>query len=102
METFSHRAPAAAGRPRRRRAPLRNSVLDPGDLVELTASASVRFADSRALRLRVTHADPRPTYSGWVWLHGYSVDQDGTVIEQREVFVQLAGLRRISTIRPCE
>ncbi|MEV4771699.1 hypothetical protein [Micromonospora humida] len=37
--------------------------------------ASVQFIGERALWLRVTSVDDRPTYDGWVWLTG--LDQPG-------------------------
>ncbi|MEV6799660.1 hypothetical protein AB0M91_15110 [Micromonospora rifamycinica] len=56
--------------------------------------ASVQFAGERALWLRVSSVDDRPTYDGWVWLTGYSINQaTGEAMARREVFVQIAGLR---------
>jgi hypothetical protein len=63
-----------------------------GDLIKLTAAASVQFGGSCALLFRVIRVDRRPTYAGWVWLIGYGVDERGNAIERREVFVQIAGL----------
>ncbi|WFE95933.1 hypothetical protein [Micromonospora sp. WMMD987] len=66
----------------------------PGDLVLIDHRASVQFAGERALWLRVTSVDDRPTYDGWVWLTGYSINQaTGEAMARREVFVQIAGLR---------
>ncbi|WFE63516.1 hypothetical protein [Micromonospora sp. WMMD714] len=66
----------------------------PGDLVLLDHRASVQFAGERGLWLRVTSVDDRPTYDGWVWLTGYSINQaTGEAMARREVFVQIAGLR---------
>lgn len=67
----------------------------PGDLVRLTEHASVQFAGARAVRLLVTGVDPRPTYEGWLWLTGYTVDDKGEAVESRQVFVQAAGLQWI-------
>jgi hypothetical protein len=63
-----------------------------GDLIRLTATASVQFGGSCAVLFRVIRVDRRPTYADWVWLIGYSVDEQGNAIERREVFVQIAGL----------
>jgi hypothetical protein len=63
-----------------------------GDLVGLTAAASVQFGGDRATLFKVIRVDPRPTYAGWVWLIGYTIDEQGNAIERREVFVQIAGL----------
>ncbi|WP_432902469.1 hypothetical protein ACQP1S_02375 [Micromonospora matsumotoense] len=55
--------------------------------------ASVQFAGDRALCLRVTSVDDKPTYDGWVWLTGYAINQaTGEALTRREVFVQIAGL----------
>ncbi|MGR6320463.1 hypothetical protein Q2K19_23525 [Micromonospora soli] len=66
----------------------------PGDLLRIDGRASVQFAGDRALTFRVVAVCPRPTYTGWVWLTGYVIDRRGQAVDRREVFVQLAGLRR--------
>ena len=73
--------------------PVEGRVPRPGDVVELTASASVQFAGAQGLCFRVSRVDLRPTYVGWVWLVGYTLDHRGRASERREVFVQVAGLR---------
>ncbi|WP_431928391.1 hypothetical protein [Micromonospora wenchangensis] len=56
--------------------------------------ASVQFIGDRALWLRVTSVDDRPTYDGWVWLTGYSINRaTGEALKRREVFVRIAGLQ---------
>ncbi|WP_320068089.1 hypothetical protein [Micromonospora sp. RTGN7] len=56
--------------------------------------ASVQFAGDRALWLRVSSVDDTPTYYGWVWLTGYSIDMaTRKALARREVFVQIAGLQ---------
>jgi hypothetical protein len=65
-----------------------------GDVLLLGKEASVQFAGDRVLMLRLMSVDRNPTYQGWVWLTGYSLNEDGTATEKREVFVQLAGVRR--------
>ncbi|WIM97638.1 hypothetical protein ACTOB_001179 [Actinoplanes oblitus] len=64
-----------------------------GDVVIVGGKASVQFADTRGLLFRVISVSDRPTYEGWVWLHGYSLDSAGTAIERREIFVRYDGLR---------
>lgn len=66
----------------------------PGDLLIVDGRASVQFAGDRALILRVVSVYDRPTYHGWVWLTGYVVNRRGRATDKREVYVQLAGLRR--------
>ncbi|MEU8126273.1 hypothetical protein AB0B68_03570 [Micromonospora sp. NPDC049049] len=56
--------------------------------------ASVQFGGHRALWLRVTSVCDKPTYHGWVWLTGYSIDlATGAALARREVFAQIAGLQ---------
>ncbi|HEX8346251.1 MAG TPA: hypothetical protein VF657_16150 [Actinoplanes sp.] len=64
----------------------------PGDVLKLTAQASVQFIGSGALTMRVISIDSRTTYVGWAWLTGYVLDTHGNAVERREVFVQEAGL----------
>ncbi|WP_436522789.1 hypothetical protein [Actinoplanes sp. HUAS TT8] len=55
-------------------------------------NASVQFAGTRWLLFRVISIDRKPTYDGWVWLQGYSVNSAGAAIERREIFVRHAAL----------
>ncbi|MFE9955297.1 hypothetical protein [Micromonospora sp. NPDC005299] len=73
---------------------------EPGDLLRIDGRASVQFAGDRALTFRVVSVCPRPTYTGWVWLTGYVLDRRGQAVDRREVFVQLAGLRRVDAPSP--
>lgn len=66
----------------------------PGDLLRVDGRASVQFGGGRALTFRVVSVGPEVTYTGWIWLTGYVVNSRGTATAKREVFVQLAGLRR--------
>ncbi|MGY0007229.1 hypothetical protein [Micromonospora sp. I033] len=70
---------------------------EPGDLLRIDGRASVQFAGDRALTFRVVAVCPRPTYTGWVWLTGYVLDRRGQAVDRREVFVQLAGVRRAAS-----
>lgn len=72
----------------------------PGDVVLVGAAASVQFAGSRGLRLRVIVVGTEPTYHGWCWLTGYVLDAAGDAVDRREVFVQLAGLRIAPRLPP--
>ncbi|MEQ4300860.1 hypothetical protein ABNF97_05615 [Plantactinospora sp. B6F1] len=71
----------------------------PGDLLRIDGRASVQFSGDRALVFRVVSVDPKPTYHGWVWLSGYVLDGRGEAVGKREVYVQLAGLRRHTATR---
>lgn len=74
--------------------PRRPGVPVPGDLVLIDSRASVQFGGDRALWLRVTSVCDKPTYHGWVWLTGYSIDlATGKALARREVFAQIAGLQ---------
>ncbi|GAA3755068.1 hypothetical protein [Micromonospora maritima] len=67
----------------------------PGDVLRIDGHASVQFGGDRALTLRVVSVGPELTYTGWVWLTGYVIDRRGVATARREIFVQLAGLRRV-------
>jgi hypothetical protein len=66
----------------------------PGDVLLIDDEASVQFAGLRYLIFRVTKIRDGTTYRGWVWLKGYALDHTGVAVEQREIFVQRAGLKR--------
>lgn len=65
-----------------------------GDLLRIDGRASVQFAGDRALTFRVVSVCDRPTYAGWIWLTGYVINRRNQATAKREVYVQLAGLRR--------
>ncbi|WP_422771578.1 hypothetical protein ACN28C_00045 [Plantactinospora sp. WMMC1484] len=67
----------------------------PGMVVYVGAAASVQFGGGRALLFRVTRVSEKPTYHGWCWLTGYTLDEVGEAVERREIYVQLAGLRPV-------
>lgn len=71
-------------------------VPKPGDVLHVDSDASVQFSGDRALIFRVIKVCDRPTYDGWVWLTGYSLDRAGNAVDRREIFVQRAGLRMIT------
>lgn len=62
-----------------------------GDLVWITANASVQFL--KPFRLRVIRELTWSTYEGWVWLDGYQLNSDFQAVERRQIFVQRAGLK---------
>ncbi|MDG4785432.1 hypothetical protein O7626_05710 [Micromonospora sp. WMMD1102] len=66
-----------------------------GDLLRISAAASVQFSGDRALLLRVVSVCDKPTYHGWIWLTGYVLDRHGEAVERREIFVRTAGLRQV-------
>lgn len=66
----------------------------PGDELWIGREASVQFAGQPRFVFRVISVCPKPTYHGWVWLTGYQLDTRGNAVAKREIFVQLAGLRR--------
>lgn len=65
-----------------------------GDVVLLTAAASVQF--SGRMLFRVIRPHDWPTYEGWIWLDGYELNAAGDAVERRSVFVQIAGLRPVA------
>ncbi|MEU1588780.1 hypothetical protein [Micromonospora sp. NPDC005710] len=73
-------------------------VPKPGDVLHLGSDASVQFSGDRSLIFRVIKVCDRPTYEGWVWLSGYSLDRAGNAVDRREIFVQRAGLRLIAPV----
>lgn len=69
-----------------------------GELLDITRAASVQFTEP--FRFRVIRALDRDTYYGWAWLDGYQLDAEGEAERRREIYVQLAGLRRVPETRP--
>jgi hypothetical protein len=65
----------------------------PGDVLVIDDQASVQFAGLRRLVFRVAKVREGTTCHGWVWLKGYVLDGQGDAVEQREIFVQVAGLK---------
>jgi hypothetical protein len=72
----------------------------PGDVFLIDGAASVQFQGERGFTFRVIRVDQRPTYDGWIWLHGYRLDQQMQAVERRDIFVRLAGLRNLTRSRP--
>ncbi|MFJ8203777.1 hypothetical protein [Micromonospora chalcea] len=66
----------------------------PGDLLRVDGRASVQFGGDRALTFRVVSVGAEVPHTGWIWLTGYVLNRRGTATAKREIFVQLAGLRR--------
>lgn len=64
-----------------------------GDVLEVTRAASVQFATP--ILFRVIRVHDWPTYTGWLWLDGYQLSENGEAVERRSIFVQAEGLRRV-------
>lgn len=65
-----------------------------GDILQVTKEASVQFL--RPMMFRVIRVHDWPTYDGWLWLDGYQLNSAGDAVERRSIFVQHAGLKRLS------
>lgn len=64
-----------------------------GDVVYVCGDASVQFA-LKPFHFRVSHVLEWETYTGWLWLEGYQLDDSQVAVEKRRIFVQAAGLRK--------
>ena len=71
-----------------------------GDVVLVGPRASVQFARGRGFAFRITTVPPYAAARGWIWLRGYVLDRYGNAVQQREIYVCLAGLRHLSTGPP--
>ncbi|MFI6227088.1 hypothetical protein ACIBCR_07165 [Micromonospora echinospora] len=71
--------------------------LGAGDLFEVTAAASVQFT-VRPIVFRLIRVLDRVTFDGWIWLDGYQLDARGDAVARRSIFVQPAGLRRLTEV----
>lgn len=69
-----------------------------GDVLHVTREASVQF--SIPIVFRVIRVHDWPTYRGWVWLDGYTLNDTGDAVERRSIFVQAAGLRPVTPPPP--
>ncbi|WP_245714720.1 hypothetical protein [Micromonospora inyonensis] len=68
-----------------------------GDLFEVTAAASVQFT-VRPIVFRLIRVLDWVTFDGWIWLDGYQLDAKGDAVARRSIFVQPAGLRRLTEV----
>ena len=66
-----------------------------GDVLVVGPAASVQFNPPILFRVIRPRLD-LTTYVGWIWLDGYQLDELGAAVARREIFVQLAGLRRVT------
>lgn len=66
-----------------------------GDVLHVTRAASVQFVEP--IFFRVIRVHDWPTYDGWVWLDGYELNAAGDAVERRSIFVQVNGLRQLSS-----
>jgi hypothetical protein len=62
-------------------------------VLQVTREASVQFATP--IIFRVIRVHDWPTYTGWVWLDGYQLNNAGDAVERRSIFVQASGLRTV-------
>lgn len=67
-----------------------------GEVLHITQAASAQFR--RPIHFRVIRVHDWPTYSGWIWLDGYQLNDVGEAVTRRSIFVQAAGLRRVPGI----
>ncbi|WP_229398850.1 hypothetical protein [Micromonospora okii] len=67
----------------------------PEEEVLISREASVQFAGQPAFVFRVISVCPKPTYAGWLWVTGYQLDGPGNAVAKREIYVRLAGLKRV-------
>lgn len=66
-----------------------------GDVVRLGREASPQFTVPILFRVIRVRSTDTADGDGWVWLDGYQLDEAGEAVEQRAVFVMLAGLERV-------
>ncbi|MEU1587613.1 hypothetical protein [Micromonospora sp. NPDC005710] len=67
--------------------------MKPGDVVLIGAACSVQFSGDRALMLRLMSIGEADPYNDWIWLTGYVLNERGTALAKRELYVLRAGLR---------
>ncbi|MBM0276270.1 hypothetical protein [Micromonospora tarensis] len=72
--------------------PDKQERLRAGDVVLLTAAASVQFRTPIVVRV-IREIPDRHTYHGWLWLDAYQLNSKGEAVARRELFVLRAGLR---------
>jgi hypothetical protein len=65
-----------------------------GDVLQVTQAASVQFG--APIHFRVIRVHDWPTYSGWVWLDGYQLNDAGEAVKRRSIYVQATGLRQVT------
>lgn len=68
-----------------------------GDVLRVTKSASVQFAEP--MLFRVIRVHDWPTYDGWAWLDGYQLDSSGDAVERRSIFVLVDGIQQVAPLR---
>jgi hypothetical protein len=65
-----------------------------GDVLQVSRAASVQFGTP--IHFRVIRVHDWPTYSGWVWLDGYQLNDVGEAVKRRSIYVQATGLRQVA------
>ncbi|MEV4495437.1 hypothetical protein AB0J84_07015 [Micromonospora arborensis] len=63
-----------------------------GDVVRLTAAASVQFTKPIVVRV-IRELPDRYTYDGWLWLDAYELGSKGLAVARRELFVMRKGVQ---------
>ncbi|WBC16998.1 hypothetical protein O7600_09265 [Micromonospora sp. WMMA1998] len=66
-----------------------------GDLLRLDRRASVQFCRLITVRVIREITDRQP-FDGWSWIEAYELNCSGVAVAKRELFVWLAGLRRLN------
>lgn len=69
-----------------------------GEVLHVGPAASVQFAVP--ILFRVIRGLDRSTYEGWIWLRGYELTAGGTAVDQRDIWVQVRGLRWLNATDP--
>ncbi|RKR88120.1 hypothetical protein BDK92_2427 [Micromonospora pisi] len=64
----------------------------PGDALLINGAANSDFDGDGQIFLRVIRVEE--TQPGWLWLHGYEINQRGTASRKRQVHVVRDGLRK--------
>ncbi|GAA1889826.1 hypothetical protein GCM10009687_67990 [Asanoa iriomotensis] len=72
---------------------------EPGDLLWIDRPASVQFALAPFAFLLV-RVHRWSTYTGWIWLDGFELSDEGRLVQRRSIFVQTAGIQPAPTSHP--
>lgn len=69
-----------------------------GQILRLTRAASPQFIEPIVVLVR--RVVEWTTYEGWIWLDVYQLGPDGHAVEERRLFLRLAGLQLLQRRRP--
>lgn len=64
-----------------------------GTLLMIDRDASIQFAACPFVARMMKPQDWPATWDGWVWLNVYQLDSSGDALEQRSIYVNLAGMK---------